>query len=278
MDLVQKLQTLSVTLRSVSASVSRPGLQASTEKRHNWTPEEIEALLSQYKDWGVQAGPDKLFRLKEFILSLRPVFPFLQNIDDTSFYNRVKRVLYRSLVRFNVIWKHSGKRALKDKPSLPAELKQVLNDLEEVGIGIAEDGSVLIAFTLSPFTGEDDGYEIYDIVSAISHLQKVATNPHPLLASIREEAQQAIALLQKLLTLWSKDNKSDQVYKPPEYKTLSQDYVVAVDPTDKNMVNVTKSDGTVYHVNKTKHTCTCPAGQAGRPCKHLRTVLYEHNN
>lgn len=276
MDLKKRLQTISATLKELSVTKASNNLKTAAVQRHNWTPSEISTILDQYKTWAVNAGPDKVFRLKEFVLSLRAAFPFFDELDDEHFYSRVKRVLYRALVRYNIRWQHSGKKALKDKADFPPDLVKLLNELEENGIGIADDGSVLIAFTLAPFTGEDDGYELPDIISAVSHLNKVALNKQKGFEEIAQQATLVSGLLKRFLSLWNKEKKS-VVYTPPQYKTINKsEYKVEPDPTNPNLVNVKKQDGTVYQVDKLNHTCTCPAGEQGIPCKHIRSVLYEN--
>lgn len=247
---------------------------ADSSTRHRWTPEEITLLLEKYNEWALNTGPGKIFRLKEFILSLRTAFPRLAEVNDESFYNRLKRVLYRGLVQNNVSWKHSGRKSLKTIANLPPDLKQLVSQLEDNGIGIATDGTVLIAFTLAPFTGQDDGYEVKDTVAAIAHLNKVAANPDPRFAEIKDQAKTASGLLRQFNNLWGKKMPAS-VYTPPQDTKLKEGYKITPDATKPNLFQVAKEDGTVYVVDSEEHTCTCPAGQAGRPCKHLRHVLYQ---
>lgn len=261
--LVKRLRKIALLMRVVQAQ--------SNIRRHRWTDEEIKLILQKYHEWSIRTGPEGLFDLKSFVLSLRSEFPFFDTLSDKQFYERVKRLLYRALGKFGVAWKHKGKKALLESVSDP-KIVNILKVLEEEGVFITVDGEVLITFVLKSVTGEDDGYWIPDVIKALKHLQQISANVSRGFEENAIHAKRVIPLLQHFLDLWNDLENKEQYYKAPEHKQL-EGYQLSFDKTNPKNVQVVKPDGTAYVVNRENHTCTCPAGQAGRTCKHLTYVL-----
>jgi hypothetical protein len=248
-------------------------LVEATQQRHKWTEQEVLHLLDKYREQSSKLAPDGTFSLKEFIQAQRGQYSFFDELSDQQFYERVKRLLYRVLGKYGLAWKHSNKKLLKDNTP-NTQIKKALERLEEEGVFVATTGEILMTFALSVLRGQDEGYWLPDIVKALAHLRKVAGNPQKEMKEVADQAQIVIPLLQHFLDLWNQVEEPEKFYQAPEHKNLIDDgYKLTRNPNNPSLVTIEKPDGTTYQVDKDKHTCTCPAGVAGRSCKHLTYTL-----
>lgn len=263
------------TFQKLSSVLTKIKTATAAQPRHKWTAEQILTLLNKYREWSQKHTIDQPFKLKDFITSLREHFSFFDQLDEKQFYNRVSRTLYRSLVKHGLAWKHAGKTRLSKKQTQP-EVGEILDQLEKLGVGIATDGSVLLILTAKFFTGvSDEGYFLPTIPHAITHL-KAAVRKNTLLEEVLgEDISEIIRLLNKLIEVNKQLGQS--VFMPNIKRKLdSNEYDIQQDPNEPHLFTVTKkADGTKYYCNTQEHTCTCPAGQEKRTCKHLINVLFQ---
>lgn len=267
---------LSLQAKLIKIASRLKGLNVFAVGKHHWSPEEVSDLVNKYRDWSKQAGPEQAFSLKDFILSMRQDYPFFQELPDSKFYERIKRTLYRSLSKAGVAWKHAGKKKIKPEEQTP-EIAAIIHKLEQHGVGIATDGAVLLIFPVRLYTHEsEDGYFLPTIPHAINHLRNLITNTENPTSEIVEEARLVIPLLQQFIAAWKKEPEKEKLFNPNIKRNLpTGEYSITQDPLNSDLHKVKKMDGTVYICDTKNHTCTCPAGQAGRNCKHLSTLLFE---
>lgn len=266
-----KSQHLKYSIANLKESLK--GQVRTEDKRHKWTPEQLNTLVKKYRQWATRAGPHSLFRLKDFIMSMRDELEFFRQLPDKNFYDRVKRTLYRSLAKKGIAWKHYGKTQI-DKQKIDQSLRIVLEELEKRGVSIATDGSVLLIFPLQYYTHEShDGYFVPTIPHAISHLQKMIQALPEEQQELKETAKEVIRLLQDFLNIWRAHPQKEVLLQPNIKRELSNEYEVT--ETDKpGVFKVEKDDGTIYYTDVENATCTCPAGQAGKICKHITNIAY----
>lgn len=240
-------------------------------KRHQWSRDQLATLLSAYQEHSAEAGGS--FNLKEFLLTLRSHFPFFEELDDDHFYERLKRTLYRQLLKSSTPWRHSKKEKLQAY-TLSPDLKATVLALEQLGVALATDGAVLLIFPMEAMTNSPtDGYFVKDIPAAITHLKKLQQVTPEQYESVKTTAGQVITLLQRFVEQWKQQPEEERTYKTNR-KPLGSEYEIQQDPTNPKKFTVTKNDGTSYECDTEEHTCTCPAGEAGRTCKHLAHVLF----
>lgn len=266
-QLIKRLANLKNTLHQV---------RVSAVGRHRWTQEEVATLLQKYREWSKEAGPDKLFKLKDFVMSMREQFPFFKELEDKKFYDRVKRTLYRTLAKTGTAWRHAGKTRLRKVEGNP-ELTQTLEELAKRGVAIATDGSVLLIFPVQYYTHQpDDGYFVPTVGHAISHLKRMIQNLGEEHQTLIEEAKAVIPLLQKFIEAWRLHPEREQIFDPNIKNKISDtDYKITQSPENPSQYEVEKPDGTKYYCDVEEHTCTCPAGSKGLTCKHLNTLLFQ---
>lgn len=265
--LIKHLANLKNTLRQVRISAIG---------RHKWTQEEVATLLEEYRNWSKKAGPDKLFKLKDFVMSMREHYPFFDELEDPKFYDRVKRTLYRTLTKTGTAWKHAGKTRLHKVEGHP-ELTRTLDELEKRGVAIATDGSVLLIFPVQYYTHQpDDGYFVPTVGHAIMHLKKMIANLGEEHEGVADEARAVIPLLQKFVEAWRLHPEREQIFDPNiKNKISEEDYKITQVPENPTQYEIEKPDGTKYYCDVEEHTCTCPAGSKGLMCKHLNTLLFK---
>lgn len=245
-------------------------------QRHRWTPEELSNLITKYQQWSEKAGPSHLFKLKDFILSTRDSLPIFTELNDKQYYERVKRTLYRTLAKTGTAWRHFGKTRLTQEVTDPT-IEGIVNQLEEQGVSIATDGSVLLVFPVEYYTHQpSDGYFVPTIGHAITHLKKMIGALDEDFEELTTQAQKVIELLQQFAQAWRSHPEREQVFDPNIKKKLpSEEYSIAQNPDKPTEYTITKADGTTYTCDVAEHKCTCPAGEAGRMCKHLNNLLFQ---
>lgn len=225
---------------------------------HSWSTEEKKKLFQLYKQWVEQHGSFQYGDIKKFINSIKKHFPL---IEESRFYDTVRRQLYRILIEKDINWAGRGKRTLKETLA-DSVLIGYLKNLESLGYFIYEDGSVW-------YSNPPVVYQLPTIEHAIIHESKVVQqSPSP---KRRQLGAQALKLLEKFKTEWLK-TKSKAIYNPKSF--LSEGYEVI--PKADNTFIIKSPQGQTYSVDKEKGTCTCPAGQKGLTCKHLREVIYHY--
>lgn len=242
-------------------------------QRHRWDSSEVQTLIDRYRSWSQQAGPRKLFKLKDFVMSTREDFPFFEELPDKNFYERVKRTLYRVLTKTGMAWRHAGKTRLETVVK-DSRIKNILEQLEQHGVGIATDGSVLLVFPIELYTHQpDEGYFVASIPHAINHLKKIVANAPDEYQELKDTALQVVPLLREFVQKWKEQPSEEATFKPKLKQDIqSEGYAIKQDPENSDVYEIHKPDGTVYYCNVEEQTCTCPAGQAGRVCKHLLNV------
>jgi len=226
--------------------------------RHIWTVEERQALYDSYQEWVTSQGAiAKRGDIKAFLLSIKTKFPF---VEDTHYYDTMRRQLYRVLIEHDVSWPGRGKRTLKETVT-DTELVGCLRSLETLGYFIYEDGDIW--YTDPPVT-----YPLYNLEAAIAHERKVSVNGPT--TERQRKAQQALLLLEQFRNKWIKIKS--KLYTPKSF--LGPGYKVL--PKANDEFEITSPEGKVYTINKKLKTCTCPAGAQGRECKHVREVMYHY--
>lgn len=262
-------------LRSVAQLKSALHKKAAVP-RHRWTSEQLRKLISRYRKWSQEAGPDKLFKLKDFILSNREDMPFFAELDDEAFYERVKRTLYRALAQSGTAWRHAGKTQLTKVVDNP-EINQILSELAQHGVGISTDGAVLLIFPAQYYTHQpDEGYFVPTVGHAITHLKKIIATLQDSHQEVVEEAKKVVPLLRQFAEAWRMHPEREEIFDPNIRSKLEEDeYTITQDPNNPTQYEVLKKDGTRYYCDAEEHTCTCPAGASGRTCKHLNNLLFK---
>lgn len=261
-ELIQRLEQLSERLCYATVA------------RHKWSQQEIETIINRYNEWSNAIGPDQRFSLKDFIMSLRDDFSFFSELNDKQFYERIKRALYRSLVQSGAAWRHHGKQRLQTTTQ-NSSLIRILQELEKHGVGIANDGAVLLIFPVQYYTSQpNDGYFVPSIPHAISHLQRIIQTINDPKHTVVQEAKIVIPFLQQFIQIWKQSPDRKEIFNPNIENSMNTDqYKVTQSPQKPNQFKIQKEDGTIYYCDILLHTCSCPAGQAGKLCKHLSTLL-----
>lgn len=258
-------------LRKTLASI-----RSVAQNRHKWTADEKRKLLDKYQEWTEQAGPDRLFSLKDFIMSIRDELPGLQQFDQQGYYERVKRTLYRTLAQSGTAWRHHGKTRLEKQVTDPTII-QILNELHNHGVAIATDGAVLLIFPVEYYTHQpDEGYFVPTIGHAILHLKKMINNVGERHPPLVEEARQVIPLLRRFVEAWRLLPNREEVFDPNVKNKLEADeYEINQNSQNPSEYELVKPDGTRYYCDVEQHTCTCPAGERETLCKHLQYLLFK---
>jgi len=141
--------------------------------------------------------------------------------------------------------------------------------LSRLGYVIHNDGSIT-------YTQEPVRKAFPNIFDAIDHEHQVIFNNSALVERNKENAatdliqrkEELITLAKRRLNalrLWSKT--FGQPYPLPGY--------VVTDNGDGNYTVLKEQDGTSYTVDINDQSCSCPGGQRGTRCKHLKAVLWK---